>query len=278
MAHTLQERYAALVDKRLRAALVTVDTGAVPVFNTRYEGNPKAGAVKIPVRDAEVTTDNYDRVAGANLTVGSTTYLTVTDFNDKVVNELIDGYEAQAVPDNLVADRLDSAGYSGARLLDTDAIATLIAGGTASSNTTALTASTVYDAIVDARTALSEANVPSAGRFLLVSPAIYGLLLKDTNNFIRQGDMSQQLVQNGYTGMIAGFAVKESSLIPSTTEFIAGHSDWCHRIREWIVLPHIQSLDGDGKHIGASAVQGRWIFKHAVSKAGAVFVKNVVVV
>lgn len=277
MAHTLQERYASLVDKRLRAALVTVDTGAVPVFNTRYEGNPKAGAVKIPVRDAEVATDNYDRVAGANLTVGSTTYLTVTDFNDKVVNELIDGYEAQAVPDNLVADRLDSAGYSGARLLDADAIATLIAGGTASSSTTALTASTVYDAVVDARTALSEANVPSAGRFLLVSPAIYGLLLKDTDNFIRQGDMSQQLVQNGYTGMIAGFAVKESSLIPSTTEFIAGHSDWCHRIREWIVLPHIQSLDGDGKHIGASAVQGRWIFKHAVSKAGAVFVKNVVV-
>lgn len=275
MAHTLQERYAALVDKRLRAALVTVDTGAVPVFNTRYEGNPKAGAVKIPVRDAEVATDDYDRVAGANLTVGTTTYLTVTNFNDKVVNELIDGYEAQAVPDNLVADRLDSAGYSGARLLDADAIATLIAGGTAATNTTALTADTAYDAIVDARTALSEANVPSAGRFLLVSPTLYGLLLKDTNNFIRQGDLSQQLVQNGYTGAIAGFAVKESSLIPSTTEFIAGHADWCHRIREWIVLPHIQSLDGDGKHIGASAVQGRWIFKHVVSKAGAVYVKNV---
>ena len=274
MANTLQERYANLVDLRLRASLVTIDTGAVPVFNTRYEGSPKAGAVKIPVRDAEVTLADYSITDGAPLTSSSTTYLTVTNFKDQVVNELIDGFDAQAVPDNIVADRLDSAGYAGSMALDTDAIATLVASGTVATNTTATLAGTAYTNIIEARTALSEANVPEAGRYLIVTPALYGLLLQDSN-FIRQSDISQNLVASGYIGSVGGFAVKETSLLPANTEFICGHSDWCHRIREWVVLPHIQDLNGDGKHIGASAVQGRYIYKHAVSKAAAVYVKTV---
>ncbi len=273
MAHTLQERYATLLDLRLRAALVTTDTGTVPVFNTRYEGSPKAGAVKIPVRDAETSVSDYDKSTGATLSEGATTYLTVTDFNDKAVNELIDGYDAAAVPDNIVADRLDSAGYTGSQVLDADALATLTAQGTLEADHTETTSSNVYTRIVRARTALSKANVPPQNRYLIVTPEIYSALLQDTDNFIRQGDMSQTLVQQGYTGMIAGFAVKESNNMPGAVEFIAGHSDWCHRIREWVVLPHVQDLNGDGKHIGASAVQGRWIYKHKVSKAAAVYVK-----
>ena len=51
MAHASQERYSALVDAKLRATLVTRDN---TIFNNRYEGSPKAGKVKIPVRDTEV--------------------------------------------------------------------------------------------------------------------------------------------------------------------------------------------------------------------------------
>lgn len=109
MAHTLQERYSQLVDLKLRATLVKKDG---VIFNNRYEGNPTAGAVKIPVRDTEVTVGTYDKQEGATMTHGSTSYLTVTVDKDYAVNELIDGYDAAAVPDNLVADRLDSAGYS----------------------------------------------------------------------------------------------------------------------------------------------------------------------
>ena len=36
------------------------------------------------------------------------------------MGEIIDGYDAAGVPDNLVADRLDSAGYSLARTIDED--------------------------------------------------------------------------------------------------------------------------------------------------------------
>lgn len=51
MAHTNQERWATLVDAKLRSQLVTRDN---LIFNNRYEGDPKAGKVKIPVRDTEV--------------------------------------------------------------------------------------------------------------------------------------------------------------------------------------------------------------------------------
>ena len=63
MAHANQERYSALVDAKLRATLVTRD-GAI--FNTRYEGSPKAGKVKIPVRDTEVAVKAYDKANGVD--------------------------------------------------------------------------------------------------------------------------------------------------------------------------------------------------------------------
>ena len=43
----------------------------------------------------------------------------------------------------------------------------------------------------------------------------------------------------------------------TTTEFICGHPNWCHRVMEWQVPVHLQDLAGSGKYIGASAVQGR---------------------
>ena len=58
MAHLAQERYSSLVLAKLRASLVTKDE---VIFNTNYEGDPKAGIVKIPVRDAEVAVSDYNK-------------------------------------------------------------------------------------------------------------------------------------------------------------------------------------------------------------------------
>ena len=72
MAHASQERYSALVDAKLRATLVTRDN---TIFNNRYEGSPKAGKVKIPVRDTEVAVKAYDKANGVDADAGTTTYL-----------------------------------------------------------------------------------------------------------------------------------------------------------------------------------------------------------
>ena len=65
------------------------------------------------------------------MTHGDTSFLTVNIDKDKAVNELIDGFDAESVPGHLVADRLDSAGYSLALQMETDASAELVTGGTA---------------------------------------------------------------------------------------------------------------------------------------------------
>ena len=122
MAHEAQVRYSNLVDLKLRATLVK-QVGVI--CNNRYEGSPKAGSVKVPVRDTEVSVNDYNKQTGAEKTHGDTAYLTVAINKDKAVNEIIDGFDAESVPGQLVADRLDSAGYSLALQADTDGSAEL---------------------------------------------------------------------------------------------------------------------------------------------------------
>lgn len=282
-AHAHQERWSSLVDAKLRQNLVTRDNY---IFNTNYEGDPKAGKVKIPVRDTEVTVKDYDKAAGVDPENGTTTYTELNIDHDKAVNELIDGYDAAAVPDNIVADRLDSAGYSLALEMDQKSINLLetTTGINVSATKTAATDQTAYKEVLAAKTYLTRKGVPQAGRWLICSPEFMAILMLD-DHFIRQGDLSQELKNAGAVGSVAGFAVFESGntmyedtkLVASkktTTEFIAGHPNWCHRVQEWGVAVHVQDLSGSGKYIGASAVQGRKVYGLKISKPQTVYVKR----
>ncbi|MFQ9761822.1 MAG: hypothetical protein ACLRYE_00740 [Gemmiger formicilis] len=95
MAHANQERWSKLVDAKLRNQLVTRDNA---IFNSRYEGDPKSGKVKIPVRDTEVEVKAYDKANGASTRrpVRPPT-LTWTSTTAGAVNEPIDGYDAASV-------------------------------------------------------------------------------------------------------------------------------------------------------------------------------------
>ena len=282
-AHAHQERWSSLVDAKLRQTLVTRDNY---IFNTNYEGDPKAGKVKVPVRDTEVTVKDYNKATGVDLETGTTTYMDLNIDQDKAVNELIDGFDAAAVPDNILADRLDSAGYSLALEMDQKSINLLetTSGINVCATKTAATDQTAYKEVLAAKTYLTRKGVPQAGRWLICSPEFMAVLMLD-DHFIRQGDLSQELKNAGAVGSVAGFAVFESGntmyedtkLVASkktTTEFIAGHPNWCHRVQEWGVDVHAQDLAGSGKYIGASAVQGRKIYGLMISKPQTVYVKR----
>lgn len=266
-----------------RQTLVTRDNY---IFNTNYEGNPKSGKVKVPVRDTEVTVKDYNKATGVDLETGTTTYMDLNIDQDKAVNELIDGFDAAAVPDNILADRLDSAGYSLALEMDQKSINLLetTSGINVCATKTAATDQTAYKEVLAAKTYLTRKGVPQAGRWLICSPEFMAVLMLD-DHFIRQGDLSQELKNAGAVGSVAGFAVFESGntmyedtkLVASkktTTEFIAGHPNWCHRVQEWGVDVHAQDLAGSGKYIGASAVQGRKIYGLMISKPQTVYVKR----
>ena len=284
MAHANQERWAKLVDAKLRNQLVTRDN---LIFNNRYEGDPKAGKVKIPVRDTEVEVKKYDKAKGIDPEAGTTTYLDLNIDQDEAVNELIDGYDAASVPDGIVADRLDSGGYSLGLSIDKKSLDVMQAasGANISATKTAATEANAYKLALEAKRVLSRQGVPTEGRFMIASPEYLEALMQD-DHYIKQGDLSQQLVQQGVVGRIAGFNVFESNNMDfesttrvatkkTTTEFICGHPNWCHRVMEWQVPVHLQDLNGSGNYIGASAVQGRKVYGLTVSKPQTLYIKRI---
>lgn len=266
MAHEQRVRYSELILAKMRKDAVLKDG---IVFNNDYEGTPSAGAVKIPVRDTEVAVSNYDKTNGISSATGSTSYQTLTIDKDKGVNEIIDGYDAEAVPASLVADRLDSASYSIALQIDTDGATELLANGT-KSNKASIDKSTVYDAVVDVYEAMSTANVPNDGkRYLLVTPKFFALLLKSPE-FISASNLGDAVKATGAIGKIAGFNVYEWNDSTVGLQAIAGHPKFATRVKEFSVPVKVQDLGGDGKHIGASAVQGRMVYAHKVLRASAI--------
>lgn len=268
-AHTAQERYSSMVLAKLRKTAIFVN-----LFNRRYEGDPTAGAVKIPVRDTEVVVGDYDKSKGGDLSEGSTTYETLPIDQDKYVNELVDGYDAASVPDNLVADRLDSAGYSMGITLDSELVNLLVEEGTASENTTALTKSNIYDTIVDEITPLKKLGLRVEEMWLAVTNDTYATLLKSPE-FVRATDMGDDVVKNGQVGRIAGLDVYETNNIPDETkvDFVIGNRVFCHFVDEWKVPVAVNDLK-DAKHIGASAVQGRRVYGRKISRKNTVRVKK----
>ena len=266
MAHDLKARYSDMVLAKLRKELVLKDG---VVFNTDYEGAPSAGAVKIPARDTEVAVTDYDKANGISATAGATSYVTMTIGKDKAVNEIIDGYDAQAVPDNLVADRLDSAGYSLAAQEDTDGATALLAGATVVNEAT-LDKDNIYAKIVDLRTAMSKANIPNDGmRYLLVTPDTMALVLK-APEFIDASQLAESVKQNGIIGRIAGFNVIEWNDTTANLAMLAGHPRFATKAREFSVPVKLQDLSQSGKYIGASAVQGRMVYDCKVLRQTAI--------
>lgn len=281
MAHELQTKYSSLVDEKLRATLVTKDN---LIFNSRYEGDPKAGMVKVPVRDTEVEVKTYDKQNGVDISEGSTSYFDLMIDNDEAVNELIDKYGAKAVPDGIVAERIDSAGYSLGLSIDTKSIRKLETtdGVTIATSKAAITETTAYKQVLIAKRIQSRMGVPKDGRWLIASPEFMEMLLMD-DHFIRQGDMSQQLLEQGAVGKIAGYVVFESNNTmfentetvagkKTSTDFICGHPNWCHRVQDWSVPVAVVPLTNN--YIGASAVQGRKVYGIGISKPKTVYVKR----
>lgn len=95
------------------------------------------------------------------------------------------------------------------------------------------TADAAYLLVRKLRVALDKANVPVDGRFLIVSPEFYALILGDPRFIDASKYGSTAPIMNGEVGRIVGFSVVVSNTIPAGTAgtapevsnfVIAGHS------------------------------------------------------
>lgn len=79
------------------------------------------------------------------------------------------------------------------------------------------TVQNAYDYLVDLATKLTEANVPMAGRWVVIPAFYHGLLLKDPR-FVGNGtDYNKAILEGGEVGAGAGFTIYVSNNVPNTS-------------------------------------------------------------
>lgn len=83
-----------------------------------------------------------------------------------------------------------------------------------------------YEVVVELRTALTRSNAPSDGRWVVVPPEFYALLLQD-DRFVRvDASGTSEGLRRGQVGRIVGFDVIESNVTPENGGnhvIVAGH-------------------------------------------------------
>lgn len=242
-------------------------------FSTDYEIDGATGAIKVPTRDFAVTISDYDILNGISLTQSATDYLTLAVDKNYGINELIDGYEAEAVPDNIRANRIEAAGYSIGLKKENMAISTLVNGGTTSSDTTAMTKNNVYEKLATEVANMKKRNMEVAEMRIVIDADTELKLLTDEKFANTSGQLGAELIREGVIGKINGVPVKTNYLLPEGVEAIIYDKRFIQKYEVWAVEPTINNL-ADGKHIGASALQGREVGGLAVTNALGVQIKT----
>lgn len=268
-AHDLQDRFS---DLPMR--IITKQQVVRKLFNRNYEGDAKAGAVKVPVRSV-TTINDYDILEGTPLTNSTTAYDTITVDKHKAVNELIDGFEAAAVPDNMVANRLEVGTIAVGNTLESDAIAILVGQGTTLANTTPLTKDTAYATILESVSALKMTklfqNVDEVA--VISSVATNDKLVLDERYNARQSSLTDAERADGIVGKVNGARVYESYMLPAGVEYVAFIKEFAVAVDENSIPLAVNDL-ADGKHIGSSALQGRFLYANKVTNSTCVLVKS----
>lgn len=75
----------------------------------------------------------------------------------------------------------------------------------------------VYESIVSLGVRLSKQNIPTTGRFLVVDPDVYGMLLLD-DRFVKNTAVESATLHNGFVGNVNGFTVYQTNCMPGNTD------------------------------------------------------------
>lgn len=266
--HNRRETYANQILTIARA-----ETNIYDDFSTDYERDEVTGNIKVPTRNGEVKVSDYDIKNGVELNTSATDYIDLPVDKDYAVNELVDGYEAAAVPDNIKAQRIDSAGYSIGLKKEQLAIDCLEKEGTTSTDTTKLTIANVYAKIVSEIKNMKKRNMKVSSMRVAISADTEELLLTDEKFSNTSGALGAELVREGVIGKIAGVPVKANYLMGEDTDFIVYDKRFCQKYEVWKKEPAFEDI-ADGKHIGASALQGRQVGGLKVTNALGVEVRK----
>lgn len=188
------------------------------LVNTNYQGDitSEGDTVKIQTPDA-INTGDY---TGADITFQNLTSATQNLLIDqaKYFAFLVDDVDQAQANVDLMQGYMQEASYALADVMDT-----FIFGKYTEAHAdnviakAALTASNIYDKITEAKEKLSLQNVPSQGRWMVLSPAEIKLL-EQSDDFTAASDLGDSTKRTGFAGRIAGFQIFESNNVQEAND------------------------------------------------------------
>ena len=184
------------------------------VVNRDYEGEIKKMGDTVHINTIGAVTigtytQNTDFTSGPETL--ATTDQTLTIDQAKYFNFQVDDIDAAQAAGDIMDKAMTRAAYGLADASD-KYIAGILAGAADTSNTVsasavALTSSNVYENVVKMRTILDKANVPTAGRWLVIPPEMYALILLDDRFVKTGGEMAEGILRTGLVAQAAGFDI-----------------------------------------------------------------------
>ena len=184
------------------------------VVNRDYEGDIKKMGDTVHINTIGAVTigtytQNTDFSSGPETL--ATTDQTLTIDQAKYFNFQVDDIDAAQAAGDIMDKAMTRAAYGLADASD-KYIAGILAGAADASNTVstsavALTSSNVYENVVKMRTILDKANVPTAGRWLVIPPEMYALILLDDRFVKTGGEMAEGILRTGLVAQAAGFDI-----------------------------------------------------------------------
>ena len=201
---------------QLLTATKTTHVGA-GICNRDYEGEIRDSGDTVKI--TSISDPSVVDYTGADLTfadIADDTRALVIDQAKAVAFNLDDVDKAQSVNGGaLISEAVDRSAYKLADTLDQFVLDLIASGATTQNSTeTISTATDAYDTLVDWGVQLSELDVPTQGRWAVVTPAFHGKLLKDTR-FVGSGAATADgRLVNGMVGQAAGFTIRVSNNLP----------------------------------------------------------------
>ena len=184
------------------------------VVNRDYEGEIKKMGDTVHINTIGAVTigtytSNTDFTSGPETL--ATTDQTLTIDQAKYFNFQVDDIDAAQAAGDIMDKAMTRAAYGLADASD-KYIAGILAGAADASNlvsssAVALTSSNVYENVVKMRTILDKANVPTAGRWLVIPPEMYALILLDDRFVKTGGEMAEGILRTGLVAQAAGFDI-----------------------------------------------------------------------
>jgi len=185
--------------------------------NRDYEGEVRQAGDTVKIQTPEaITVKTYSSADVVYEETQSSQQALVIDQQKYWAFEVPDIDELQSNI-SLMRTYLQEGSYAMADTIDQDVASLYTAAGHSVSLDVSSDSTGVRTALVEANRKLTEANVPRAGRWMVLSPLVFSKV-KLATDFTPATGLGDGILVNGYVGRLEGFALYESNNVPVATQ------------------------------------------------------------